>query len=809
VRRRLLALAAAFAVCAPFAASTGVSASTTHDAGNYIVTLSGGVDPFAVMLDHGLNTDSFTSFRPLLDSFAGHLSAQEADSLGADARVVRFERDQILTTDGAQTTFPISLSSPNVTIPWGLDRIDQTSSTLNGAYAPFGTSNSVNGVGVRAFIVDSGVDGTHNEFTGRVLSGFSYRNTTQSAITQTQVTSWYNSLASGASGCTTAKEAANSHSHPFDVDGMDSVASTTDVGSPDNDGHGTHVSGIVGGTNTGVAKGVSLVPVRVLNSCGSGTASMVLNGLNWIAANHTSGQRDVVNMSIGFDSSSTSIDNAIRALMATNVTVVAAAGNSSTTACTSTPAATPGTIAVGATGGYPTGPIDTEASYSNYGNCVDIYAPGSRITSAWNVDGSGNASNTAYASDSGTSMASPHVAGAVALYLQCAADLTPASVWAWLNGNATLNAITLVHSAAVGSDTGVSPNKLLNVATATVHSTPCGPATASATPGDKSVVVNWTPSAFDNGSTVLGYTVTASPTPPGGATCTTTALSCTYSNLNNGQPYTFAITARNSVGTGNATTTSATPVGIPSTPTNFVATPSDTKVDLAWDSMGSGITYNITSSPDAGTCTTASTACTFTGLVNLTSYTFSITASNGSGASAASTTSATPDAPAPVPSAVAVVSGNASMTVSWAGLTTFAPGTVTYTVTATPGGAKCTTTGTSCTVTGLTNGVNYKFAVTTSTITTASAGGVSAFSAQAGVRILKTSVKRSSKTALSKIISVASSGAKKWSVSPTTCRISGAYLLAPKKTGTCTLKLSVAKTSKSPAYSATAKLKVL
>ena len=99
MRPRHLALATAFALCAPFAVSTGVSAATAHDAGSYIVTLAGGVDPFAVMLDHGIKTDSFTSFLPLLDSFAGHLSSQEADSLGADARVVRFERDQILTTE--------------------------------------------------------------------------------------------------------------------------------------------------------------------------------------------------------------------------------------------------------------------------------------------------------------------------------------------------------------------------------------------------------------------------------------------------------------------------------------------------------------------------------------------------------------------------------------------------------------------------------------------------------------------------------------------------------------------------------------
>lgn len=800
-KRVAMLIATVVGVVAPLA-TPAASAAPVVGAGSYIVTLRSGTDPFRVILDHGLNPDAFSSFMPLLDGFGGYLSADQATAVSGDPRVVGFEHDQILSTDGTQTTFPVGLSSPNVTIPWGLDRIDQRGSTLSGTYAPLGSASSVNGSGVRVFVVDSGVNGTHNEFTSRLASGFSYLNTTQtSGVTQTTVTNWYNSLASGTSGCTQAKETAAGRTHPYNVDTMDGTASTTDVGSPDNDGHGTHVSGIAAGTNTGVAKGATIVPVRVLNSCGSGTASMVLNGLNWISSHHTTGQRDVVNMSIGFDSSSSSINTAITALLNANVTVVAAAGNAGATSCTTTPAATPGTISVGALGQYPSGAIDTEASYSNYGDCVDIFAPGTSIVSSWNTG------NNQYASDSGTSMAAPHVTGAVALYLQNAADLSPAAAWNWLKGNATYCAATLVHSApTAGVDSGVSPNRMLYVGDPTVHAAPCAPSTPAATTANASSVVSWTAPYSDNGSAVIDYTATAS---PGGVSCTTAGLSCTLAGLNNGQTYTISVTARSAVGAGQAATVSVTPVGLPSAPTNFVATPGNTQVTLSWDSMGNGMTYNVVASPDGASCSTTSTSCVVTGLTNLVTYTFTVTATNVSGAGPSSTATATPDAPAPAPTAVTILPGNASMTVSWAGLTTYAAGSVKYTVTASPGGASCTTTGTSCVIAGLTNGVNYKFSITTATVTSSSGSGVSAFSAQVGVRVLVTSVKKGSKTALTKIISVASSGTKKWSVTPSTCKISGGYLLAPKKAGTCTVKLTVAKTAKNPAYTSTAKLKVL
>jgi subtilisin family serine protease len=249
------------------------------------------------------------------------------------------------------------------------------------------------GAGVTAYIVDTGIRATHHQFGGRVGAGYS-------AID----------------------------------DGR---------GTDDCHGHGTHVAGTVGGATYGVAARVTLRPVRVLGCDGSGTMSGVIGGIDWAISNHSSGDPAVMNMSLGGDASS-AIDSAVDAAVADGITVVVAAGNDNADACQDSPARAPRAITVGATTSS-----DARASFSNRGSCVDLFAPGSSIVSA------GIASDTASRTMSGTSMASPHVAGAAAVYLGTHPGSTPAQVTAALLGQATVGKLT-----GVGAG---SPNRLLFV----------------------------------------------------------------------------------------------------------------------------------------------------------------------------------------------------------------------------------------------------------------------------------------------------------------------------------------------------------
>ena len=278
---------------------------------------------------------------------------------------------------------------------WGLDRVDQRDLPLSTTY-----SYANNGAGVRAYILDTGIRYSHVEFVGRSSFGFD---------------------AFGGNGS-------------------------------DCNGHGTHVAGTVGGTIYGVAKGVSLVAVRVLDCNGSGTTAGVIAGVDWVTANHV--KPAVANMSLGGGASST-LDNAVAASIAAGVTYALAAGNGDfigrpQDACNSSPARVPAGITVGSTTS-----ADNESSFSNYGTCVDILAPGSGITSAWYQG------DTQLNTISGTSMASPHVAGAAALYLAANPGSTPAQIASALTSNASLNKITL-HSR---STSGGTPNRLLYTGT--------------------------------------------------------------------------------------------------------------------------------------------------------------------------------------------------------------------------------------------------------------------------------------------------------------------------------------------------------
>jgi len=283
----------------------------------------------------------------------------------------------------------MSISTTEANATWGLDRVDQRARPLSGTFT---YTNS--GAGVTAYIIDTGILFAHSEFGGRAVTGF---------------------------------------------DAVTSGGSAQDC-----HGHGTHVSGTVGGTKYGVAKGVRLVAVRVLNCSGSGSTSGVIAGVDWVASHHATPA--VANMSLG-GGASTALDNAVANAIASGVTFGIAAGNGNAfgiaqNACNSSPARVGAAITVGATDSN-----DRKASWSNYGSCLDIFAPGVGITSAWYT------SSTATNTISGTSMATPHVVGVAAQYLQTHASATPQQVRDALVAASTTNVV--VNRGAN------SPNRLL------------------------------------------------------------------------------------------------------------------------------------------------------------------------------------------------------------------------------------------------------------------------------------------------------------------------------------------------------------
>ena len=623
------------------------------------------------------------------------------------------ETDLIARKLTTQTTGPSGFQSPNDVIPWGLDRIDSRTGRDNTF------TYTSDGTGVKAYVVDSGVNGTHPEISARVLPGWSYRSLI-SDPTGDALASYNSSLAEysrnparGIRPCVEDPELPLRY-RPATIDG---VRSDSDVGTFDNDGHGTHVAGVIGGTTTGVAKAVSIVPVRVLDSCGAGTETMVLKGLNWILADHLPGEKAVVNMSIGFESTATSIDTAIRNLLAEGIVVVAASGNEGGSACGITPAGTPGTISVGASNAN-----DAEPSFTSFGECVDIFAPGQMIVSSWpwcdsvSLCGRSGIVDT-YKGETGTSMAAPHVAGAVARFLQSVTvtATTPTDAWNWLKTNATCNAITY-YTPTVNQTSRVgltkTPNRLLAVeAPATV---PCAPGNITTTTGSTSSVVTWEEVPAGNGSVITAYTATAT---PGGKFCTVpSGTTCTITGLTAGTKHSIAVTATNSSGVG----TQGFADYLPGTPQNVKATAADKSAVVSWDdgtaSEGPPITaFTATATPGGKSCTVPSgTTCTITELVKNTKYSISVTAKNRVGFGPASTAvSVTPGGlPGAVTSLVAATQKNA-LDLSW--VQAAGDGAeVTYTATATPGGGTCTSTATAasnCSITGLINGTEYTVSV--------------------------------------------------------------------------------------------------
>ncbi|MFD0726511.1 S8 family serine peptidase [Lysobacter brunescens] len=385
------AVAAAFACAAVPAFSSELRTVKNPVPGQYIVVLKGNAASLSnersslsrvSVVARGMASQHraklVRSYERALRGFVVKADDRALARLVADPRVAYVKEDGV-----------VSVSATQASATWGLDRIDQRDLPLNQSYT-YDTTAS----GVHAYIVDTGILGSHAEFTGRMGNG-------------------YRAIAD---------------------DGR---------GTSDCNGHGTHVAGTVGGSTYGVAKGVTLHPVRVFGCGSSGSTSDVIAGIDWVTTNHV--KPAVANLSLGGGADELT-DTALNNMIDAGVVAVVAAGNDGQNACNYSPARVPAAITVGSTNSQDGRSIFSVGS-SNHGTCLDLFAPGSSILSA------GISSTTATSTKSGTSMASPHVAGVAALYLASNPTATPAQVTTAIINSSTPNKVT-------DAKTG-SPNRLL------------------------------------------------------------------------------------------------------------------------------------------------------------------------------------------------------------------------------------------------------------------------------------------------------------------------------------------------------------
>ena len=675
----LVAVVGATVVAASVAAAPPAAVAAPADEGlitQLIVTYAPGVTPSE---GPGIATG---------DAAVASATLQTGDSIGFGMRTVALGQavdeatahaiaDELTNAPGVLFAEPdsiVTLDTIQPSAPWGLDRIDQPNLPLDGTYQ-YATSGAGDfdstGSGVKAYVIDTGIRSTHVDFGGRVVSG-------------------YDGIVDGSQDC---------------------------------NGHGTHVAGTIGGTTYGVAKAVTLVPVRVFGCSGSTTVSAIISGINWVIADHTGTNPAVANMSLS-SSADASMDVAVNALINDGVTVAVASGNDTVDACTKSPARVPNAITVNASTS-----TDTAAYFSDFGSCSDIYAPGFGILSAWIT--SDSATNTI----SGTSMASPHVAGAAARVLGVHAAYSPAQVWSAIDA-----AAANIAFAPGGSD----PDKLLFVNPGVVATRPDAPRSVVTTAGSTTTDVSWLAPTSNGGTPITSYTASAYAAASGGAairSCTpspATDLACTITGLTNGTTYYVDVVATNIVNSSvaSAPRVSTSPSAAPTQPTAPQGvTPAAANVSavVTWTaptsnggsailsytarayaaSSGGGILQSCQPSP-----LTALT-CTIPNLTNGTTYYVDAIANNALGDSAASTprVAVTPALVPTAPQTVAATAGNASVAVTWAAPASNGGSAVTsYTArawTATADGSIVSScqpsplTALACTITGLANATTY------------------------------------------------------------------------------------------------------
>ena len=568
-------------------------------------------------------TDVTDVWSQAIDGFAATLSTADLARLRNDPDVASIQPDNV-----------VRAAVDQIGPPWGLDRIDQRNLPFNGGY-----SYTTVGSGVTAYVVDSGINTAHTDFAARIV---------RSAF--------------------------------VDFTGVPGASASETADIEDCNGHGTHVAGTLGGTVYGVAKDVSLVPVKVFQCDGTSNDSDIINGLDFVLSDHAAHPGPAVaNLSLG-GSLSPSLDTAVANVIAAGITVVVAAGNDNVDACTQSPANVTAAITVAASN-----IIDHAAAFTNRGSCVDIFAPGVSILSAW--IGSSTASNVI----SGTSMAAPHVAGVVARLLELTPTATPAEVWTALDTTATVGVLS------VGAG---DPNKLLYRLPPIVPSPsffvtiPSAPRALVVRPLNESATLTWNMPARDGGSAILGYTTSCAA--PGQSTVVNTLTSSPWIviGLTNGVEYSCIVLAENALGVGPASSAkTATPRTTPSAPDAPLIVTTNRRLNLTWSAPsnngGAPIKGYVVSCTDGTTVKIKKTSPSTTtaglmGLTNGTQYSCTVAAKNAAGPGTES--SATLATPRTVPSAP--ISLGASAAPSSA--------TVTFTAAASDGGSAVTVYTTTC-----------------------------------------------------------------------------------------------------------------